>query len=187
MPHKKSNSTVSPNRKHRLRKCTYSLDQQAGKLKNKSPKKKKKENLKPNNELFLFIHIEIIQLFQLFIENSNEPILKVSQRTSTSLAAPTNGFQGRCIGGIVKRNGVLKGRKKKIKRMVGGYWVNGGRKIRVVFEELFEGFVTEKFVSPLGERLFQMGLEFLPKFHSRKLKRLELTIGAGEMRKGELN
>lgn len=80
----------------------------------------------------------------------------------------------------MKRNRLLKGRKKKIQRMIDGYWKYGRREIRVVFEELFERLVTQKFVSPLRERLFQMGFEFFPKFHSRKLERLELTIGYTE-------
>lgn len=132
--------------------------------------REREKNLKPNNKLFLFINIKIIQFFQLFIENPDEPILKVSQRTSTSLTAATHGFQGSNSGGIVKRNRLLKGRKKKIQRMIDGYWKYGRREIRVVFEELFERLVTQKFVSPLRERLFQMGFEFFPKFHSRKLE-----------------
>lgn len=99
----------------------------------KGKNKRKENNLKPNNKLFLFINVEIIQLFEFFIENSNEPILKISQRSSSSFIGGRNGFEGRSIGGMVKGNRGLKGRKKKIKRMVGGYWINGRREIRVVF------------------------------------------------------
>lgn len=149
-------------------------------IEEQSPKtkkvKQKTENLKSNNKLLLFINIKIIQLLQLFIQNLKEPILQVNQRTLTRLAAVTNGFKRRRIGGIVKGNRLLKGRKNKIKRIVGGYWINGRREIRVVFDELFEGFVTQKLVPPLGKRLLQMGFEFLPKFHSTNLERLELTM-----------
>lgn len=49
----------------------------------------------------------------------------------------------------------------------------GGR--REVFEEFFEGLVTEELVPPLRESLLQVGRELFPKFHPHKgLKRITM-------------
>lgn len=97
------------------------------------------KNLEANNKLFLFVHIEIIELFKLFIENPHEPSLKK-----------------------LWRRGLL----EKVKREIDGYISDGGSDWRkVLFEKLLQWFVAKELVPPLRDGVFQMGLELFPKFH----------------------
>ena len=50
----------------------------------RNKRKDKLKNLEANNEVFLFINVEIVQLVELVIENPDEPILEVAQGPARS-------------------------------------------------------------------------------------------------------
>lgn len=102
------------------------------------------KNLKAYDELLLLINVEIVEFVELFIKNPNEPFLEVRH------------------GGMANR--AISIRIIMLVLMKIGIWGGGGIG-EVLLEDLLEGLVAEKLVSPLRESLLQVGLELLPEFH----------------------
>lgn len=101
------------------------------------------KNLEANNEVFLFINVEIVQLVKLVIENPDEPILEVAQGPART--GPTT---------IGQTSMKIEGGRQSID---GG----GGQEI----EELLQELVAEELVPPLRDGLLQVVRELLPEFH----------------------
>lgn len=129
--------------------------------------KKEKKNLQTNNELFLLVNVEIVELLELFVENSNEPFLEVHQGPVHMVTMDVID-----IGGAFKEAKVVGWRKR-----VGG----GGDG----FEKLFQGLVAEKLVPPLRQGLLQVDPELLAEFHRGDRGRQQLWRGGKEEAQGE--
>lgn len=118
---------------------------------------KKHMHLKTNNELFLFINVEVIELFELFIENPDEPSLQVNQLRVAMIVV---GICRELVIGMKKKSEVRRER------------INSCSGCREALEELLEGLVAEELVPPLRKGLLQVDPELFPEFHCFPLSKI---------------